>query len=204
MRIDDGLVVGNTYDKYGTSNPIARRLMRGFLDSAERLAKRTHAANIYEAGCGEGKLSNYFHSLGYKVRGSDVSADVINEAREVYPQIEFERKSIYELDASEHGAELVVCCEVLEHLEEPQKALDVLARIAPKYLLVSVPREPLWRMLNMLRGKYLTACGNTPGHLNHWSTRQFVTFLSQRFNIVETCTPLPWTMVLCSSKEMKS
>jgi 2-polyprenyl-3-methyl-5-hydroxy-6-metoxy-1,4-benzoquinol methylase len=204
MRIDNGLVVGNTYDKYGTSNPIARRLMRGFLHSAEHLAKSTNATNIYEVGCGEGKLSNYFHGLGYEVRGSDVSADVITEARETYPQIEFEEKSIYELDASEHGAELVVCCEVLEHLEEPDKALDVLAQIAPEYLLVSVPREPLWRVLNVLRGKYLTAGGNTPGHLNHWSTRQFVRSLSRRFNIVQTCTPLPWTMVLCSSKAMKS
>ena len=27
---EQGIVVGNTYDKYGSSNPIVRRIMRGF------------------------------------------------------------------------------------------------------------------------------------------------------------------------------
>ena len=38
-------------------------------------------------------------------------------------------------------------------------------------LLVSVPREPLWRGLNMARGAYMRDLGNTPGHVNHWSKR---------------------------------
>jgi hypothetical protein len=49
-----------------------------------------------------------------------------------------------------------------------------MARCAERHLLVSVPREPLWRMLNMARGAYWPALGNTPGHLNHWSRRSFV------------------------------
>ena len=39
------------------------------------------------------------------------------------------------------------------------------------HLLVSVPREPLWRALNVARGAYLRELGNTPGHVNHWSKR---------------------------------
>jgi hypothetical protein len=39
--------------------------------------------------------------------------------------------------------------------------------------------------------------GNTPGHLNHWTRRGFVSFLESRFEVVSVRTPLPWTMALC-------
>ena len=47
-----------------------------------------------------------------------------------------------------------------------------------RWLLVSVPREPLWRGLNLARGSYLRELGNTPGHLNHWSKRRFASLLA--------------------------
>ena len=65
-----------------------------------------------------------------------------------------------------------------------------------RFLLVSVPREPLWRALNMARGAYLKDLGNTPGHLNHWSKRGFVQLLSRYGNVVEARSPFPWTMLL--------
>ena len=95
------------------------------------------------------------------------------------------------------AAELVVCCEVLEHLADPERGLAVLASLARPWLLVSVPREPVWRALNLARGHYFADLGNTPGHLNHWSRRGFVNWLSTRLSVVEVRAPLPWTMALC-------
>jgi hypothetical protein len=60
-----------------------------------------------------------------------------------------------------------------------------------------VPREPLWRALNLARLSYVRELGNTPGHLNHWSKRDFVRFLTRRFEVIETRSPTPWSMVLC-------
>ena len=57
-----------------------------------------------------------------------------------------------------------------------------------------------WRLLNMLRGKYCSAFGNTPGHLQHWSKRRFVTPVSTYFDILEVKTPFPWIMLLCQRK----
>ena len=85
----------------------------------------------------------------------------------------------------------------MEHLEEPEEALKVLAQLADPWLLVSVPREPLWRMMNMVRGQYLSAFGNTPGHIQHWSRSSFVRMLQRHVEVVEVASPLPWTMVLC-------
>ena len=80
---------------------------------------------------------------------------------------------------------------------DPARAVDTLAGLAQPYLLASVPREPVWRVLNLARGKYLGSLGNTPGHVNHWSRAGFLALLSRRFDRVETRTPLPWTMALC-------
>ena len=89
---------------------------------------------------------------------------------------------------------------MLEHLPDPQRAVDVLANLASPWLLASVPREPIWRMLNICRGKYLTHLGNTPGHVQHWSTAGFRKLLERRFDIVEMARPLPWSMALCRVK----
>jgi hypothetical protein len=48
----------------------------------------------------------------------------------------------------------------------------------------------------MARGAYLRELGNTPGHVNHWSKRGFVAFLSTVGEPVEVRSPFPWTMVL--------
>jgi SAM-dependent methyltransferase len=101
-----------------------------------------------------------------------------------------------DLPFSESSFELAAAIEVLEHLPDPERTLAEMARVADKHLLVSVPREPLWRGLNLARGAYLTELGNTPGHLNHWSKRGFVALLSRYGEVIEVRSPFPWTMLL--------
>ena len=112
-------------------------------------------------------------------------------------EVGFKVASVEDLDPDRDSAELIVCCEVMEHLPDPEAALGVVAGLARPWAIVSVPREPLWRVLNMARLKYLGGLGNTPGHLNHWSRRSFERFLERRLEIVELSTPLPWSMALC-------
>jgi SAM-dependent methyltransferase len=192
---------GNVYDKYGTSNPIARRLMAGFLGQLDRLVERTAAHEAHEVGCGEGELAIRLARRGLCVRGSDAFPDVLEEARRraraAEVEVEFESVPVEALVPERHAAELILCCEVLEHLEDAEDALEVLATLARPWLIASVPREPLWRALNLARLSYLGDLGNTPGHLNHWSRRAFVRFLTRRFEVVQVLSPLPWTMALC-------
>lgn len=191
---------GNYYDKYRTANPIARLLMQGFLDAFDALAAKVPVSSALEIGCGEGELSIRLARRGFSVRGCDISADIVEEARrrahDAGVAAEFWTQPIESIDAS-NAAPLVVCCEVLEHLDDPERGVETLARLARPYLIASVPREPIWRVLNLARGKYIGDLGNTPGHLNHWGRRGFVDLLSRRFELIEVKTPLPWTMALC-------
>jgi 2-polyprenyl-3-methyl-5-hydroxy-6-metoxy-1,4-benzoquinol methylase len=192
---------GNVYDKYGTSNPVARRLMAGFMGQLDELVERTGAKDAHEVGCGEGELAIRLARRGIRMRGTDAFPKVLEEARAraaaAGVEIDFEAVPVEDLEPDRHSAELIVCCEVLEHLEDPERALDVLAGLARPWLLASVPREPLWRALNLARLSYVGELGNTPGHLNHWSKRDFVRFLTRRFEVTELRSPTPWTMVLC-------
>lgn len=200
----DDVVAGNVYPKYTTRNPLARLLVANFTRNLRRLVRRTGARQLHEVGCGEGFLARQLAADGYQVRGSDVSPTTIAEARQrsagITPRIAFQVADLYRLDPARDAAELVICCEVLEHLPDTAKALEVLKRLARPHLIVSVPKEPLWRALNLARGKYWSDLGDTPGHLQHWSSRDFVALLEQHLDVVEICTPLPWTMARCQAR----
>ena len=192
---------GNYYDKYRTKNPIARWLMQGFFSNFDALAKwaRTETVDAIEIGCGEGELSIRLARAGMRVMGCDIASEAVEEARvrAAGLDVPFFECSVEQAAEQFRPAGLVVCCEVLEHLDDPVSALAVLDSLSTRYVLVSVPREPLWRVLNVLRLRYIPALGNTPGHVQHWSRRSFTDLLSSQFDIVAIKSPLPWTMVLC-------
>ncbi len=192
---------GNYYDKYNTKNPIARKMMKGYFDALDSLLNviRDDVHSVLEAGCGEGEVS--FHVYDYfagsvKQEAFDISEKVIEGALKRNPGIDFFSGNIYEVDrGGDH--ELVLCCEVLEHMEEPEKVIERLLMHTSKYLIVSVPHEPVWRILNMARGKYLRDLGNTPGHIQHWTSAGFrKMFVGYDCRIVAVRKPLPWTMLL--------
>jgi Methyltransferase domain len=112
------------------------------------------------------------------------------------PNLEFRIGLAERLPFADGEFELVSAIEVLEHVIEPARVLAEMRRCAQRHLLVSVPREPLWRALNVLRGAYWSALGNTPGHLNHWSRGAFLRLLAREGELVAVRSPLPWTLVL--------
>jgi 2-polyprenyl-3-methyl-5-hydroxy-6-metoxy-1,4-benzoquinol methylase len=196
---EKGIPVGNVYDKYGTRNPVARYLVGKFLEEVLDLARQTNARVVHEVGCGEGHLTQLMaDTVSAQVKGSDFSSTMIERAtaENRRPNVSFVQRDIYAL-GPEDSAELIVCCEVLEHLERPEDALEALSRITPGHIILSVPREPLWRLLNVARGKYISDWGNTPGHLQHWSRVAFLRLLNKYFHVIAVRSPIPWTIALC-------
>jgi ubiquinone/menaquinone biosynthesis C-methylase UbiE len=190
-------IVGNHYDKYGTKNPIARALMRGFLGAVGELFEQTHPVSVLEVGCGEGLLAQHLMRVAAP-RGRFVACDLELDriAPGLDPRIELMRASIYELPFADDSFDVVVCCEVLEHLEDPRGGLRELARVAARRVLISTPWDPVWRAMNMLRGRYLGALGNTPGHIQHFTRRSLVRLAETELRVLERRTPLPWTILL--------
>ncbi len=196
----EGVVTGNTYDKYGSTNPLVRRMMAGFEGSLEELFALADPASLLDVGCGEGVLVHEWALRldERRVVGIDLEEDSIQAgwAERQAPNLEYRVMRAENLPFADGEFDLATAIEVLEHVPDPEHTLAEMARCAERHLLVSVPREPLWRMLNMARGAYWSALGNTPGHLNHWSRRSFVALLSRYGTVVEVRSPFPWTMLL--------
>ena len=203
LDLPEGFAPGNTYDKYRTKNPLYRRLMDRFLSDAGALVGLADPGRVLEVGCGPGDLARRLFSSEQDYIGVDISQEEVSRARSAHPDLDFRAASIYELPFADRSFDLVVACEVLEHLAEPRRGLDELNRVCSGHLLASVPWEPAWRLLNLARGAYLRQFGNTPGHLQHFSRRRFRRLVRQRFELVTERRPFPWTMLLARASALE-
>lgn len=190
------------HDKYTTKNPISNFLVSQFLKNLGELFMKLSPVEILDVGCGEGLVLHYLNDLKKidKCYAIDHNEIEVMDAKRNIPFCNIEVGSIYDIPFKENFADLVICSEVLEHLEYPQKAIEELYRVTREYALISVPREPIWRMLNMARFKYWNELGNTPDHKNHWNAREFMGFVDPYFEIMEKRQPLPWTILLCRKR----
>ena len=191
---------GNTYDKYGSGNPVVRRLMARFERDLDELLGRARPESVLDVGCGEGVVTlRWAQALGEcRVVGLDLPDPKLAAQWRLRsrPNLSFVTGKGDRLDFADGEFDLVAAIETLEHIPHVEQTLAEMRRVARRHLLVSVPREPLWRALNLARGAYIGQLGNTPGHVNHWSTRSFQRLLSAHGDVVELRTPLPWTMAL--------
>jgi len=191
---------GNSFDKYGSQNPVVKRLMAGFHGTLDELWDRAAPSSVLDVGCGEGVLTfEWAKRLGDgRVVGIDLDDPKLRAEWEQRkrPNLEFRGEEATRLSFADDEFDLAAAIEVLEHVPEPEATVAEMARVARSHMLVSVPREPLWRGLNMARGAYWRDLGNTPGHVNHWSKRGFVSLLSRYGAVEEARSPFPWTMLL--------
>ena len=197
---DAAVPTGNTFDKYGSTNPVVRRLMAGFERTLDELFTQAAPDSVLDVGCGEGVLSQRWAQrldpgpvVGIDLDDPKLRAEWAVRGR---PNLQFRAMRAERLEFGGDEFDLTAATEVLEHVPDPEAVLAEMARVARRHLLVSVPREPLWRALNMARGAYLRDLGNTPGHLNHWSRRSFEALLGRYGQVQEARSPFPWTMLL--------
>lgn len=192
--------VGNTYDKYGTRNPVARRLVAGFRAALLELMDRAEPTSLIDVGCGEGVLTGVIADrlgdgrvLGVDRGGPGLRAEWASRRR---PNVEYLAGDATSLAIADDEFDMGCAIELLEHVGDPETALSELRRVARRGLIVSVPREPLWRMANVARGAYLHSLGDSPGHVHHWSRRAFIAMVSRYGQIEAVRSPFPWTMAL--------
>lgn len=195
---------GNTFDKYGSRGPVLRRVLSGFEAALDELFPMAAPSSVLDVGCGEGVVTErWARRLGAgRVVGLDLDDPGLRAhwSTRTRPNLEFLAGQAGELPFRRDEFDLVAAIESLEHVPDPARTLEEMARVARRHLLVSVPREPLWRALNVLRGAYLSRLGNTPGHLHHWTRREVLDLLGHHGEIIAVRSPVPWTMALVRTR----
>lgn len=187
---------GNNYDKYRAEHSLERRLVDGFLRALDSVLPTAAPSRVLEVGAGEGEISGRL-----RVRYPDATVVSIDLHDPSLGEEWRQRGAlgafadVRRLPFPDRSFDLVLGIEVLEHVMSPGVALAEIERVSRGAVVLSVPREPIWRIANVLRRRYVRQGGNTPGHLNHWSTRRFRMLVASRFEVRATKTPFPWTIL---------
>jgi SAM-dependent methyltransferase len=190
--------------KYRNENPVQRALIRRFVAALHELfIEAGPVSSVLEVGVGEGFISGYLSDKfpGIRFAGVDLSAEDVERVRRRFPRVEARQGSAYDLgEVPDGGYDLVICAEVLEHLDTPERALDEMLRVRPRRLLLSVPHEPFFMLSNLARGKNVARLGNDPEHVNHWGPRSFRAFLDRRLEVLRLTTSFPWILALAAPR----
>jgi len=191
------------YVKHTSKNPLQKFLIENFYRTLIAMARPLSPKTVLDAGCGEGFSLNklMLNKIGIKIEGVEQSKEAIALGKKLFPKAKIKLGDIYNLPYKTNSFDLVVSTEVLEHMEDPQKALLEIIRVSKKYIILSVPNEPFFMLSNFLRGKNLLRLGNDPGHINHWTVFSFKNLLKKNGVKIRTVKlPFPWTIVLAEKQ----
>lgn len=179
----DASYSSSNHHKYTHQNRFYQWHLQAFLDSVYALLEQTDARTVLDAGCGEGFVT---HALARKnpdlhLTGMDLSAEAVAYAEQHFGDLaRFRTGNLYKLPFSDNSFDVVLCSEVLEHLEDTDRAVAELKRVARQYVLITVPREPYFKWLNDI-GRSL-GISPDPGHVNFWTKKTFQMFIDAHFD----------------------
>ena len=185
--------------KYRNPNPIQRWMISRFYNAITEMIRKIGANSLLDAGCGEGLSIQKLNRNAQipLVFGIDLSFLAIQLAKKINTQSAFIQSSVLNLPFKNESFNVVICLEVLEHLEKPEQSLREILRVSDRFILLSVPNEPYFRIANFLRGKNLSRLGNDIGHIQYWSASDFIKFIGQHSQVLFWRTSFPWTIALC-------
>jgi len=192
----------DNYRKHTHQNPIQKFLIERFYGEFIKDIKDLKPKSILDVGCGEGFTLERLRKqkIGVKLEGIDYLKTAIDIGRKIHPELTLRQGTAYALPYRDNSFDVVICSEVLEHLEFPDKALEELQRVTKKYAVLSVPNEPIFMISNFLRGKNWSRFGNDIEHINHWSTETFKKFVEAAMTVIDVKRPFPWTLLIAEKR----
>ena len=186
--------------KYNTKNPLKRllvdRLNQRIIKEIALLIDKKEQVKILDAGCGEGFISRMIVSAfpGVVVTGLDYTNEALEIAREMGEDVTYVQGDIMDMPFENKEFDIVVCTEVLEHLDDPDKAHSELLRVSKWGVLVTVPHEPWFCIGNMAALKNLSRFGNPIDHINRWSFGSFKEFIGKKSRNAVFGKSFPWSI----------
>lgn len=142
----------------------------------EWIAGRCAGLRVADLACGEGYGSDLLASEAAEVVGVDANPEAYEHARARYrrPNLSFERGLVEDFD---HEVDAVVFLQTIEHVHEPARLLERIARIAP-LAYVSTPN----RLTLAPPGAEKS---DNPWHLREYDAREYRELLEPHFRSVE-------------------
>ena len=188
--------------KVSVAKPNSELSSGAFLLKAEALAASTKPSSVLDVGCAEGFVLSRIQKYADSCTGIDMDKSALSRGKELYPSLVFREGNAEKLPFEDNSFDLVVCTEVMEHLENPAAVLQEIKRVSRKWVLLSVPHEPWFCLANFLRGKNVRRLGNDPEHINHWTGRGLQRLARKNGLEVEKAVHrFPWQLCLAKLPE---
>jgi ubiquinone/menaquinone biosynthesis C-methylase UbiE len=163
-------------------------ITRIFTENVISALDRLKPASILDVGCGNGYISDIIsRSLNVRVIGCDLDKNRLKTARNRFHQ-DVVVADISRLPFKDGSFDTVLAMEILEHVRNPDDALDELERVAKKNIVITVPNDPYFMMANFFRGKNFRSFGNPWDHIHHFNKKSLQRYLSTKFPDVEVVT----------------
>jgi SAM-dependent methyltransferase len=161
--------------RYTHPSRLYRWHLRRFHDRIADWIACTKARTVLEVGCGEGYVLAHLSDRlpGCQFVGCDVRPEALKYASRICPaeRVLLLEGTAYQLPLADVSFELVLATEVLEHLQRPDAALAELQRVSARWVLVTVPLEPIFEALNRL-GLWMGIAAPA-GHVHFWGPAAF-------------------------------
>lgn len=190
--------------EYASTNPISQKLYSNFYKKVNRIVESCAKPKFkfLEVGCGAAesslKVNKMLSNLDFETHfeASEYDKRFVDKIETLNYPFRVTQETVYDLKRENGTFDLIFLLEVLEHLEFPEKAVEELFRVSSKYVVISVPNEPIWRLANMARFQYLKDFGNTPGHINHYNEKKLAKIIKPYGKVIKVYKPFPWLIML--------
>lgn len=164
-------------------NELELQRLEKILSAFERI--KIGKPSILDFGCGTGLLTSILNNIG-PATGIDLSDHAINSAKRKHPSVNYISGNVFEYPFVKESFDVVVSQEVLEHVDDQKKYLELAASYLKKdkYLILTCPNAFNFRHWDK---KKLDLWGMQP--IENWLTqKQLRVLLSPLFDILEMRT----------------
>ena len=146
---------------------------------------------IVDIGCGSGyKLVKYlskFNTIGVETE------PCFSLLKTTYPDrnwvISGEKEKSFNSYDSLYNNDVVLCCDVIEHIIDPDVLLDYLVSLNAKYYIISTPCREILCKNPRYAATYNKSWQGPPindCHVREWTMNEFIAYLSTKFNILNS------------------
>lgn len=156
---------------YASRNPFVSYMHNRRIAVICDLIEREAATRVLEVGCGDGfVLEALSEKTDAELTGIELSETRLARARRRAPGARLVLGDARQLPFASDAFDLVICTEVLEHIPEPERAINEIRRVTRVggIAVVTVPNETNWRMG---RAMLLRFPIRIPDHVNQFTVR---------------------------------
>lgn len=165
------------WDDTSISEEMMATYQKEVYELALGVANDKECGRILDVGCGSGlKLVKYFPEPPFKTIGTETT-NTFDYLQRTYPTREWVNSSIL---GAPPKADLVICADVIEHLQDPDLLLNYIKGTEAKWIIISTP--------NRDKTESLTGPPSNVWHIREWSRREFTMYIASYFDVMSNVT----------------